>query len=505
MRKLTALLVAAVMTFTMAACDNTGNNQTGSKSNGTNDDKEQIKGEITVSCYEDMLYNMYLHEAGKLFEKKYPGTKVNFLGLSPMPEMNGGTTMEATTPAAPIDVLGEKDATKKSDYINKINTELMGGNGPDLIMTDIIPYYKYVDKGMLENLDKYIEKDTSFKRTDYRENVLNACKYNGQQYVLPLGFNFNMFSYDKEFVDKEKQEAFKNKQEYTLEELVDLAGNSFDKKKSDVLKLFDIYGAKDFFYNLFNTSYDKYIDILNKKANFTDGSFSKLLNLSKEVVSKEYIKDDFVFDPEKDDMLTLSKSFMNTKYYYNFLSYYDIFRFFDTGASGLIQGDSEMISIGKPLSKTSVIGGLVKSNSGKKPLEILMGVVMNSNSKNKQTAWEFMKFLTGEEMQQSLYLNGLPVNKKAGEQSAKRQVLNSAGNPKMDESTEILNKDQKDVYDKYLRLLDEMTNSLDNVIIKDSMLDQIVKTEVKYFFDGTKTADEVAKNIQAKVELYLNE
>lgn len=505
MKKLTTLLLTAAMIFSIAACDSSNNNQTSKGANEPGTNKEQITGEITVSCYEDMMYNMYLHEAGKLFEKKYPGTKITFEGLSPMPEMNGGASAEAAGPAAPVGVLGEKDASKKSDYINKINTEIMSGKGPDLIMTDIIPYYKYADKGMLESLDKYIENDADFKKADYRENVLSASKYSGKQYVLPLGFNFNLFSYDTQFLDKEEQNILKNKKEYTLAELVDLAGNSFEKKENDLLKLFDIFGGQEFFNSLFNTSYDKYIDILNKKANFTDSSFSKMLSLSKEVVSKGYIKEIIAFDPEKDDLEAFRKSFMNTRYYYNFLSCYDIFRFFDSGTSEVMKGDDEVMEIGKPLSKTSAIGGLIKSESGKKPLEILMGVVMNSNSKNKQTAWEFIKFLAGEEMQQSLFLNGLPINIKAGEQAAKRQILNSYGNPNMDESTEELNQEQKEAYDNYLKLLDEMTNSLDDVIIKDSMLDQIVKTEVSAFFDGSKTSDEVAKNIQAKVELYLNE
>lgn len=75
MKKLTALLLAAAMTISMAACDSGNNNQTSKGANKPSTNKEQITGEITVSCYEDMMYNMYLHEAGKSFEKNIPEQK----------------------------------------------------------------------------------------------------------------------------------------------------------------------------------------------------------------------------------------------------------------------------------------------------------------------------------------------------------------------------------------------------------------------------------------------
>ena len=155
MKRTAVLLLLLAMTFTTAACGISNKSKEQNLSNG------QIKGEITVSCYDEAVYSHFLQEAGRLFEEKYPGTKINFQGFTPMPEAEAaGGLIKA---AAAVDILGEKDAQKKSDYINKINTQIMGGNGPDILMTDIIPFYKYADKGMLENLSKYIDRDTSFK------------------------------------------------------------------------------------------------------------------------------------------------------------------------------------------------------------------------------------------------------------------------------------------------------------------------------------------------------
>lgn len=498
MKRILTLLTAVSMAFATTACVGSP------ESTQTNNDqsKKEIKGEITVSCYESMMYKGFVEEAAKQFEKKYPGTKVKFQGFTAVPEMAAGGAVAATAAAAPVDVLGEKGATPKADYNNKVNTELMSGGGADIMATDVIPYYKYADSGMLEDLSKYMEKDPDFKKSDYRENILNASKYKGKQIVFPMDYDFSFFGYDTQFLDKEAQDTLNSKNTFTYNSLMKIGSKSFNENKNQKVKMFDLYGAKSLFNELFNTNYDKYIDIENKKANFKDGSFTAMLQSTMESANKGYLKEEIKVDPKKDDREAYSKMFLETKNFYNTNHYFDLFKFFVD-----IKLGKNMAIAGSQISKTSKIGGLVESDSGKKSLEILHGFVMNSNSKNKETAWEFIKFMASEEVQTSLNLYGMPVNNKAGERKAKEVISSMTGNPNMDTGSDSikLTKEQATSYENYMKAINDLSGSLNNVMIKDSTIEQIVQSEVKYFYDGTKTAQEVADNLQNKVQLYLNE
>ena len=79
--------------------------------------------------------------------------------------------------------MGEGDSVTREDAIKKLNTEIMAGEGPDLIVMDDMPLDSYVEKGMLldltDYLAKYSEKEPLF------DNVIEALKRNGKAYVAP--------------------------------------------------------------------------------------------------------------------------------------------------------------------------------------------------------------------------------------------------------------------------------------------------------------------------------
>ena len=44
------------------------------------------------------------------------------------------------------------DAVTTSDAIRTLNTEVMGGNGPDILLMDGLPVNSYVEKGLLADV-----------------------------------------------------------------------------------------------------------------------------------------------------------------------------------------------------------------------------------------------------------------------------------------------------------------------------------------------------------------
>ncbi len=88
--------------------------------------------EITVYT----LYSQaYLEETIRQFEEEYPGIKINLeIGC----EEGGNTTI--------------------TEAVNALNTQLLAGNGPDVILMDDLNYAAYRDSGMLKELSGLYEE-----------------------------------------------------------------------------------------------------------------------------------------------------------------------------------------------------------------------------------------------------------------------------------------------------------------------------------------------------------
>ena len=127
---------------------------------------------------------------------------------------------------------------------------------------------------------------------------------------------------------------------------------------------------------------------------------------------------------------------------------------------------------------------------------------MNSNSRNKKLAWEFIKFMLGEEMQRSPNLFELPVNYAAYYEMSKRFFVTE---PSEDGSMVITDEEFQYAYDEFIELFDGYVNKLTFLPITDAVIKDMVMKEAKLFFDGVKTAEEVADTLQNRVQLYLSE
>ncbi len=79
--------------------------------------------------------------------------------------------------------MGSGDAVTREDAIKKLNTEIMAGEGPDLIVVDELPFDSYVDKGMLLDLTDYLAQYSSVE--PLFDNVIEAMKRDGKAYAAP--------------------------------------------------------------------------------------------------------------------------------------------------------------------------------------------------------------------------------------------------------------------------------------------------------------------------------
>ncbi|MNI65066.1 hypothetical protein D3C73_1205490 [compost metagenome] len=124
---------------------------------------------------------------------------------------------------------------------------------------------------------------------------------------------------------------------------------------------------------------------------------------------------------------------------------------------------------------------------------------MNANSSVKEEAWDFVKFLISENIQPG----GFPLNKQAFQKQA--QQLIQAGNMKVDEDGPNKGKSYQITETDIQTLTTYLTGAIHPVEYKPSKVGEIIGQESQAYFSGQKSAEDVAKLIQNRVTLYLNE
>jgi len=373
---------------------------------------------------------------------------------------------------------GKRKEKYDEKYINTLNTELMSGLGPDIISVASLPYEKYIAKNVLADLSEMMEKDSGFEYDKFFENIFNAMKIDGRLYSMPVSIMINALVSNKEVLSD--RSIIFNHTTWTWDDF-----NKIDEGISGGSGVYTV--PPNTGYVLLSGTYGRFIDIEKKKASFDSGEFENMLLMAKNLGmdSKEISSTGF-------DAL------------------------FDTAVRGTVVFSPQVISDIIMLSATKVLlGGEIEIynlpgndvNHRGGAFSVGEAYAINNNSRYKEKAWEFIKIFLSEEIQTLDEMKGFPVSKNA---------LKVIG----DRNNELLTSSQvstaisagsgepvtpQALTEKEISQLREYIESLQTYCHIDNKVAEIIRTEAESFFNGKKTADEAAKAIQQKVNIYLNE
>ncbi|NMB46595.1 MAG: sugar ABC transporter substrate-binding protein [Firmicutes bacterium] len=83
-------------------------------------------------------------------------------------------------------------------YEDKLLTMIAGGTAPDVMRVDDYYYPTLADKGVLEDLTEYVERDSSnLNLNDFIPELVEGCKYKGKLYGLPNACAMYSLYYNK--------------------------------------------------------------------------------------------------------------------------------------------------------------------------------------------------------------------------------------------------------------------------------------------------------------------
>ncbi|MGI6189659.1 MAG: extracellular solute-binding protein [Caldicoprobacteraceae bacterium] len=366
----------------------------------------------------------------------------------------------------------EEVEKRREQFITTVNTELMAGKGPDIISFFSMPYKKYIDKNMLANLGELMDNDDEFNKDELNFNVIDAMRYKGGLYVMPISYGFYIMAANKELLDKENIRIDDRK--WTWDDFMIIAEKiTRDTNNDGAADQYAMYTttSSGIFDNLFR--YDAFIDLDKKKAYFATDGFINMLEACKAQIDKGILyKAGNDFEGFR-DAVEMSKrggiAFM--------CEYVTNFYFLEYAKSNLFPGEVALLRM--PSYGAADADGIEFYAP-----EI---IAISNSTRYRDEAWEFLKLLLSKDQQALFELNGFPVNNEA-----------------LRENVEFYKNHMK-VEQKDIDEINKFIPEVGRYSYYDPQLANLIDAEVDEFFSGNRSAEETAKIIQNKVELYLNE
>ena len=394
-----------------------------------------------------------------------------------------------------INVIDYSQYNTDEDYsagLTKLTTEIMSGSMPDILMLRGLPYQQLAAKGLLEDLYPYLDADSELSRDDFLPNVLSALEENGKLCSTVTTFNIVTLVGAASVVGDQPGWSFED---------VRTALASMPEGCT-VLDQFTTSG--DILRAELTLDADYYIDWESGKVNFDSKEFVDLLNFSRLFPNAfdyaNYNWDEYTSDDARirDGKQLLSRMYLSS---------------FDDILMTEAQFGGNMTYIGYPTA--SGVGSYLNLNSG---------YAMSSRCADKDAAWQFLRSFMTEKALESNYYWGFPANRKLLDKQLKEAMTveylkDENGNYLLDENGERIPQSRGGFWSEgmsepmeYYSLTQEQAdkvmaiiNSTTKIYSENTAVLNIIFEQTDAFFSGQKTAEEVAKLVQGKLSIYVNE
>ncbi len=369
----------------------------------------------------------------------------------------------------------------------KLLTEIMSGQMPDMLLLDQLPYRQLASKGLLEDLYPYIDSDPELKREDYFPNVLQAMEVNGGLYQITSGFNIQTLIGATQVVG--------DKPGWTYQELQNALATM--PEGCDAMDLYTTRG--DLLQTLLCADLNHYVDWTEGKCYFDSQDFIDLLEFTARFPAE--IPDDLEWESTT-TRLAQGRQMLTSASLYSVDSI--IWQDVQFGEKGCTY-------IGYPTNEG--VGSYMYLSTG---------YAMSSKCSDKEAAWAFMRSVITEDAQRNSW-DGIPLSLKVYREKLEQAMTpeyqtDEKGNYLLDEKGQKIPQpigsiwmeggEEYMVYNMTQEQADklwEAVSTCTKLMESDNAIYDIVFEQAQAFYSGQKSAQDVAKLIQSKVTIYVNE
>ena len=371
------------------------------------------------------------------------------------------------------------------DALNRLNNDLISGNCPDLLVLDGIDVERYASKGILEDLNPWLDNSVSIKRSDYFENILEASTYDGKLISITKSFEVVTLAGRKSELGERKG--------WTTSEMI-----AYGKEHPDA-ELLHSYTKSNALSLMLRYSGGSYLDWAEGKCNFDSDGFVSLLEFANQYPDEYQYDESAPSAPTKIATATCLLSEVNLYDFNGIQLYNEMF-------------NKDISYIGFPNEKGES-GSYLRGGDG---------IAMVAASGQKEGAWAFLENYLSIKNERNSF--GFSSRKEDYEEAKAKAVkveyrLDENGNPILDEDgkpMEIGGSASVGYEDgwtyEYHRPTEEEIAQLEAILKEakaaksiDETVMGIIEEEAGAFFSGQRSARDVAGIIQSRVQIYMNE
>ncbi|MGN1315386.1 MAG: ABC transporter substrate-binding protein [Lachnospiraceae bacterium] len=373
----------------------------------------------------------------------------------------------------------------EEDYtigLNRLNSDIASGKVPDIVaLQNGMPVESYMAKGLFTDYYELMEKDSTFKKEDYLQNVFEAYSMNGKLYQMVPSFYVRTIVGRTEDVGEDFS--------WTMDEALALQAS-----KPEGTVLFTDMIQTDFLGQCLLNSGNEYINWETGECRFDSEEFIQMLEYAKTLPEK-YNEEDY-FDEsvwqERETQYREGKAVLFPTVLSSFNDY----------------GNWKYATFGDDI---TMVGFPTKEGNGS-ALISSFNLAISAQSEAQDVAWQFVKSFLEEEYQDNMEyffpIRLSSLQKQAQKAMEKPYYTDNEGNKveydmtyyvgSMEIKVDPLNKEETDRVMEFLQSINKISSYNDELF-------NIVSEESQSFLQGEKSAKEAAEIIQSRAKIYINE
>ncbi len=395
--------------------------------------------------------------------------------------------------------------------LQRLNTEIISGNVPDILVIDnTMPYGSYVSKGLFKDLYALMDADESFNRADYLQEVMKIFESNGKLYSLVPQFSIYTVAGKTSDVGTDFS--------WTMDELIALLAS-----KPEGTQVFSDVTKASFLQYAIQMSMDTYVNRATGQCNFDSPGFIKILEFAKNFPD-EISYDDGGTMPALRSTVSAKQNLMiasgdiaggdidwqeyNRRQESQYregrtllsMAWLSDFSYYHTLRAVNFAEDITLVGFPNDLG----VGSAIVPN---------LQLAISAKTKNADGAWQFIKLFLSDEYYENNYYAGFPLKLSHLQKHAERAMTpytyqDENGNTVEMPNTYWFNDEEVDIgypTQDEVDIVMNLIRSVTNVYTLDESLMSIIQDETGPYFAGQKSAAETAQIIQSRVQIYISE
>lgn len=435
--------------------------QTSGQDAASSPQEKPLSGTLRVSTY----YDEEIRERAEEFEQLHPEVQID------------------------VSIAQQSGSVGESweDYLQRTSVEMMSGQSADIVDLAQMSVSRYAKSGLLCNLYDFMEMDSDFHSQDYYTNIFKAKEYDGGLYSLPFYFLYDMTYLSRPLLEEARLDA---PDALDYEKMLDLYRQVSDRTEKDFSIMPGIVNEWFFKYE-----FPAYYDVETGTANFDSPEFISYLKRTKNEIPKLENMADW-------DMTRIAAGvddFMQEDY---------LFCNYDITSIDTYNMLIDYPNILPPVPMRSHDGQF-----GFSTLQADYGIVRSCE--NKELAWEFLKYCISEkqppeslEHEAVMDYTGqfhawVPINIQnfyhsfTLECNYYRSIMTDVSNWKQGDPQQLTEQAVEQIHKWNLQR---------NFACSETEIFGLLQEELNNYYQyDLATAEETAKSIQTKMNIFLNE